>query len=388
MMWKKGFSLFLAMLVVLGGLLAMPAMPARAISFGGGQGTSFAEIDIISPSFYGDPTYLQGSTMTIKADFSFNLGKKDKRICGLTKVSQTNSDRLVSSTGFRQNRFVAVGKTTYIGNRIVAKLNTKGIKPGQYIFWLMVKLSDYSGVICQYHTVTITKDPAAVRVTLPEIQEVERVRVSKVKLSASKKTITEGHYTTLKAAVSPSRAQNKAVTWKSSNKKVAWVDAQGHVIAIGTGKATITATTEDGKKKATCRVTVKKATSFADQVVTLTNLERTKRGRVPLMRDSALTKAAKLRANELTQFYSHTRPNGTSALTVFPSSFYARGENIAFGYPTPEAVVQGWMNSPGHRANILQPEFRRMAAGASNHYGRWYWVQLFGTRSSDDNARW
>ncbi|MBQ9014992.1 MAG: Ig-like domain-containing protein [Firmicutes bacterium] len=67
----------------------------------------------------------------------------------------------------------------------------------------------------------------------------------------------KGKKKTLKATVSPSNAANKAVTWKSSNKKVATVTSKGVVKAKKKGKATITVTTKDGKKKATCKITVK-----------------------------------------------------------------------------------------------------------------------------------
>jgi uncharacterized protein YjdB len=81
--------------------------------------------------------------------------------------------------------------------------------------------------------------------------------VTKVKLDATSKTIAKGKSVTLKATVSPSDATNKAVTWKSSNKSVATVSSNGKVTAKKVGTATITCTTKDGKKTATCKITVK-----------------------------------------------------------------------------------------------------------------------------------
>ena len=82
------------------------------------------------------------------------------------------------------------------------------------------------------------------------------VRVTKVKLNKTKATLVKGQKLTLKPTISPSKATNKKLTWSSSNKKVAKVDAKGVVTAIGKGTATITVKTKDGGKKATCKITV------------------------------------------------------------------------------------------------------------------------------------
>lgn len=112
------------------------------------------------------------------------------------------------------------------------------------------------------------------------------------------------------------------------------------------------------------------------EVLRLVNLEREKVGLAPLVYFSAGQAAADLRAEEIQESFSHTRPDGQSCFTVFEEfsiSYYTVGENIAYGYPTPEDVVEGWMNSDGHRANILNPDFTGLAVGVENRY----WVQLF-----------
>lgn len=82
--------------------------------------------------------------------------------------------------------------------------------------------------------------------------------VTKVKLNKKSYTMTQGKSYTLKASVSPSSASNKKVTWSTSNKNVATVDAKGKVKAVGAGTATITAKANDGSgKKASCKITVK-----------------------------------------------------------------------------------------------------------------------------------
>ena len=111
------------------------------------------------------------------------------------------------------------------------------------------------------------------------------------------------------------------------------------------------------------------------------NIERSKAGLSALSTNSTLTAAEDKRAQETKQSFSHTRPNGSSFSTVlkeFNISYRTAGENIAYGQRTPQEVVTGWMNSPGHRANILNANFGKIGIGvyqASN--GTIYWTQLF-----------
>ncbi len=84
------------------------------------------------------------------------------------------------------------------------------------------------------------------------------VAVTNVKIEATKTTIKVGETTILKAVVEPTTATNKKVTWSSSDDKVATIDSNGQVKGIKEGEATITATTEDGNKKATLKITIEK----------------------------------------------------------------------------------------------------------------------------------
>ena len=86
---------------------------------------------------------------------------------------------------------------------------------------------------------------------------VKPISVKSVKLNKKSITVKKGKKLTLKATISPSNATNKRVTWKSSNKKIATVSSKGVVKGVKKGKATITVTTKDGKKTASCKVTVK-----------------------------------------------------------------------------------------------------------------------------------
>ena len=100
--------------------------------------------------------------------------------------------------------------------------------------------------------------------------------------------------------------------------------------------------------------------NYRQEVLNLVNAERAKYGLQPLvMGDAKLTAAAQQRAEEIATVNSHVRPNGTKWYTVLSEygvTDAAAGENAAWGSVSPEEVVNAWMNSEGHRANILDPE--------------------------------
>lgn len=120
--------------------------------------------------------------------------------------------------------------------------------------------------------------------------------------------------------------------------------------------------------------------TFASQVLKIVNEERSKAGLNELTMSQSLVAPANKRAQEIKQSFSHTRPNGTSYSTVLDEynvSVRASGENIAYGYNTPEKVMNAWMNSEGHRANILSKNFNNIGIGVYEVNGTVYCTQLF-----------
>ncbi len=142
---------------------------------------------------------------------------------------------------------------------------------------------------------------------------------------------------------------------------------------------------DDNSLLASAKVNTVTYSAYASEVLRLVNIERDKVGAAHLVLDGALCDAANMRAIEMDYSgnFSHTRPDGRDFFTVFSFckiSFYTCGENIAAGYPTPAAVVDGWMNSTGHKANILNAAFTKMGLGYSTGGGgeyRHYWAQEF-----------
>ena len=117
------------------------------------------------------------------------------------------------------------------------------------------------------------------------------------------------------------------------------------------------------------------------QVFEIVNIERSEAGEEPLVYNMALERAAQAHAEDMAEkgYFSHTAPDGSdfsaradaAGYTGFPG-----GENIAQGQRSPEQVMNSWMNSQGHRENILRPRFDEIGVGL--HQG--YWVQVFGQR--------
>ena len=124
-----------------------------------------------------------------------------------------------------------------------------------------------------------------------------------------------------------------------------------------------------------------KELTFAEQVVELVNQERTKAGLNAVTLDQNIASVALVRAKEIETSFSHTRPNGSkfsTALTEQGVTFKGAGENIAWGQKSPEVVMQAWMNSEGHRANILNKNSTKIGVGYyQNAAGRNFWTQLF-----------
>ncbi|HZK41630.1 MAG TPA: CAP domain-containing protein [Clostridia bacterium] len=120
--------------------------------------------------------------------------------------------------------------------------------------------------------------------------------------------------------------------------------------------------------------------NYEAEVIRLVNAERAKEGLAPLRLDSSLRSSARIRAKEIVSCWGHTRPNGQRFCTAIKSSYCKAAENIAAGQSTPERVVQSWMGSASHRANIMNPALKLIGVGCyydtSAPY-KIYWAQLF-----------
>lgn len=122
------------------------------------------------------------------------------------------------------------------------------------------------------------------------------------------------------------------------------------------------------------------ASAYEREVIRLVNVERAKYGVAALQEDALLTRTARMKSQDMRDkgYFDHNSPTYGTPFQLMKSqgvTYRTAGENIAMGYRTPEAVVNAWMNSPGHRANILNASYTKLGVGyvASGNY----WTQHF-----------
>lgn len=117
-----------------------------------------------------------------------------------------------------------------------------------------------------------------------------------------------------------------------------------------------------------------------NEILRLVNEERVKVGANPLVLDRTLCTVADLRAKEIVTLFSHTRPDGQDCFSLYDAYGLQnefQGENIAYNQRTTGSVMTAWINSEGHKRNILNKDFNRLGVGIAYQNGHYYWVQCF-----------
>lgn len=189
--------------------------------------------------------------------------------------------------------------------------------------------------------------------------------------------------------------------WQTSNTEVisgffsgarTWLgysdDTCRFPMIVGTGTTTITAGTYDGTRRDTIEVTVVEIPKikWEYEILSLVNQERVRNGLEKLSWGDTCTGAAEIRAEELVELYSHTRPDGSAWNTACEEptdgAKYTEGENLVVGNSavSPETTVAAWMNSEKHRENILNPNYTKLAVGFyfdPNTQFKTHWSQYF-----------
>lgn len=183
---------------------------------------------------------------------------------------------------------------------------------------------------------------------------------------------------------------------ETSDPNIVQVTGGSAIAGVAPGKATVTITVHLGGKSQAVPVsiTVVKAVggetvgansslqTIREEMLALINRERAAAGAAPLTLDDKLCQAAQVRAQELVQSYSHTRPDDRTCYTAMDEAgvtYRAAAENIAAGYFSVAEVMDGWMNSEGHRTNLLNTKYSRVGIGfyySSSGY-KTNWVQMF-----------
>ncbi len=122
--------------------------------------------------------------------------------------------------------------------------------------------------------------------------------------------------------------------------------------------------------------------TMAEELLRLVNVERRRVNARPLVLSPQLTAAAQRHSQDMavSRRMSHTGSDGSTMRSRIDDTQYrwsTIGENVAMGQPTAAAVMTAWMNSPGHRQNILNPAFTELGVGYATGAGRPYWTQVF-----------
>nr|WP_027309461.1 SafA/ExsA family spore coat assembly protein [Caloramator sp. ALD01] len=131
------------------------------------------------------------------------------------------------------------------------------------------------------------------------------------------------------------------------------------------------------------KIPVIETKAIESEVVRLVNIERSKAGLPALKENWQLSRVARYKSQDMINknYFSHYSPTYGSPFDMIESfgiKFSAAGENIAMGQRTPQEVMNAWMNSPGHRSNILSPSYTEIGVGlAKDKSGRCYWTQMF-----------
>ncbi|MCB2293129.1 CAP domain-containing protein [Clostridium algoriphilum] len=146
---------------------------------------------------------------------------------------------------------------------------------------------------------------------------------------------------------------------------------------------TKTAATKAVPTKATTAPATTANNKLEKEVVTLVNKERAKQGLASLKDNSQLASVARTKSQDMVDknYFDHTSPTYGSPFDMmkhFGITYTAAGENIAMGQQTASSVMSSWMNSPGHKANILSKDFTEIGVGiAKDKSGAIYWTQEF-----------
>ncbi|CDC79591.1 bacterial group 2 Ig-like protein [Clostridium sp. CAG:964] len=239
---------------------------------------------------------------------------------------------------------------------------------------------------------------ASVRVTLYNGRTATcRVTIKKapasVKISPSSLTLNVGESYTIKENTNSGSYANAAnLKWTSTNTRVVTVKKgsgnRAVLKAVSEGTANVKLTLYNGKT-AICKVSVvdcsdvysaktdKDYYSLSHKVYEIVNQERIKAGVKPLRFNDKVYKAAMIRAKECHKYFSHIRPNGKDCFTALSEAGVKQnyaGENIAVGFSSPKSVMEVWMQSSGHRSNILNPVFTDFGCGVCN---TGEWTQFF-----------
>ncbi len=231
-------------------------------------------------------------------------------------------------------------------------------------------------------TIKATAEGKSVSFLLEVLKKAELIKLQSLSFTSASTSMEIATYLQLTIVKTPANA-NENIEYTSSDPSILTVSTSGKVTAKAVGTATVTVRNLANTVSASITIRVISSLDIErliKEVFKLTNQERIYAGLPALTYNNVLEDGAMIRAEEIIQSFSHTRPDGSKFFTVFNNTyaFHLMGENLAAGFNSAAAVVNGWMNSEGHRANILKDGYTQIGIGiAKDKDGRIYWVQIF-----------
>jgi len=203
--------------------------------------------------------------------------------------------------------------------------------------------------------------------------------IRQILIDLSRRVYSIGDKVTFSVRINPDDASDPTYTVGYSGAEVSSVGKNSFTCSAA-GEVIITVTAANGVSDSVT-VTVHDLTAFTEEVRRLTNIERANAGLAQLEKMPTLAEAAIVRANEIIESFSHTRPDGRTFATALDEkniSYHIAGENLAAGQRNPAEVVKAWMDSPSHRDAILESAFANIGIAVTmDGDGRLYWTQLF-----------
>lgn len=301
-----------------------------------------------------------------------------KALLSLSKTQVTIDQNASAYIGIEYqqggNLTFSYDKTLVEVTQNAGNLKITGLKPGTTAIKISCTASGYLE-----NTMEITA-------TVPT----EKIEIIPQKTQVS---LMQSAKTTVDVTVKPKDAE---VTVNSSDETVAkasYVDGKLTIIGVKSGQAVITIkASQEGLNTVSTTIPVSVRTkadvdtstyaSVVDEIISLTNAQRQANGLNPLTHLPSVDVAATIRAQESTQVWSHTRPDGSNFSTVFEDvglNYSGMGENLGnVDALNAEKVVEAWMASTGHKENILNEQFTGIGVGiAKGSDGRYYYTQLF-----------
>ena len=234
--------------------------------------------------------------------------------------------------------------------------------------------SEEKTIILQEIETTITESSVEIKSseTKPETESEE---------TTTEETTTEFITTSSHVETQPPTTQEITTTQPQTTQIVTQPPTQPHTQPQTTQVVTQPPTQSPGTVTITTELSNVDTENYINEVIRLVNIERNREGLSSLTRNEKLCDLALVRAGEIVEVFSHSRPDGSDCFTIFDEYGFVingyAGENLAKGHRSPQEVIKGWMNSQGHKDNILSSDFKEIGIGIVKFDGVIYWTQLF-----------